>query len=394
MPRALAVYRDRFNAAPTWAARAPGRVNLIGEHTDYNAGFVLPIAIDRACIALAGPATGPRSTFTSADTGQSWDADLSRWAAPESFDSQFSPGMRRGGWASYPYGVLRLIHQQRSTDALMRPINLVFASSVPLGGGLSSSAALEVATCLAGEQFLGLFLTGPARAALCRRAEHEYAGVPCGIMDQLISVLGRAGHALLIDCRDESTRAIPMPPATEAVVLVINTGVRHALAGGEYAARKAACERAAAGLGVPTLREATEDLLARRIHSIGDEEQRCARHVISENARTAQAAEALAAGDLARMGRLMNDSHDSLRDDYRVSCPELDTVVEAARRQPGVFGARMTGGGFGGCAIALVRPDAASAVIDGVMTDYRAKHGRACEIFGTAACDGARAFDL
>lgn len=391
LQRARAEYRRAFAADPEWASRAPGRVNLIGEHTDYNAGFVLPMAIDRVCVAVAGPAPGPRSTFISADTNETWTVDLSRWAEPETFDAAFAAdGVRRGGWASYIYGVLRLLHAGLATDALMRPLNFVVASSVPLGGGLSSSAALEVATCLIGEQALGVQLAGPARAALCRRAEHEYAGVPCGIMDQLISVLGRPGHALLIDCRDESTRTISMPPADQAVVLVVNSGVRHALASGEYAARRAACGRAAAGLGVPTLREASPELLERRAHSIGEEERRCARHVITENARTIAAADAMASGDLPAMGRLMNESHASLRDDYRVSCAELDTLAAAAQEQPGVFGARMTGGGFGGCVIALVRPADAAQASRGIATRYRAAQQRDCEIFQTIAGPGAQ----
>ncbi|MCC6676849.1 MAG: galactokinase [Phycisphaerales bacterium] len=388
--RARATFRGRFGADPQWMARAPGRVNLIGEHTDYNAGFVLPIAIDRDCIAAAGPAPGPLSIFISADTGDTWEVDLGRWAEPEDFDAAFAPGrIHRGSWASYIYGVLRLLHARLATDSLMRPVNLVIASSVPLGGGLSSSASLEVAACLVGEQMLGMNLPGPARAALCREAEHRYAGVPCGIMDQLISVLGRENHALLIDCRDESARAIPMPPASEAVVVVMNSGVRHALAGGEYAARKAACERAAAGLGIATLREATRELLERRVHSIGEEEFRCARHIITENTRTLAAAEALARGNLAAMGRLMNESHASLRHDYRVSCPELDCLVETAQQQPGVFGARMTGAGFGGCAIALVRPEDAHAAVAATAAAYAARHGRELSAFPTSAQPGA-----
>lgn len=407
--RALATHRQWFGE-PRWAALAPGRVNLIGEHTDYNYGFVLPMAIDRACVAIASPMTSPSigsrsatdSCFLSADTNENWHADLSRWVEGADFHRIFSsdhgPGrgpLRRDAWPSYIYGVLRLLHLRAVAETSARPampaINLTIASSVPLGAGLSSSAALEVAVAMIGEQILGLALPGPDRAALCRLAEHQYAGVPCGIMDQLISVLGRKDHALLMDCRDQSTRAISMPPSSEAVIVVMDSGVKHALASGEYAARKAACERASAALGVPSLREAELGMIAHP--ALSDEERRCVRHVVSENARTLAAADALTRGDLPTMGRLMNESHDSLRDDYRVSCAELDTLVRTSLATPGVFGARMTGGGFGGCAIALARPDAVDELTRRVRYEYGMDH-RACAMFVTAAADGARTIPL
>lgn len=380
LARAAAAFRAQFGNEPTWAAAAPGRVNLIGEHTDYNGGFVLPIAIDRVCVAVGG--LNPRESRV-------YTADLDRAGA---FDTRApialkkegaASGIERGSWLSYVAGVMAQFQRpgwtgfsetgrghlarvevqsprNRDREGAESPaipnLDIAIASSVPVGSGLSSSAAIEVATATLLEQALGVTLDPKSKALLCQRAEHEFAGVPCGIMDQFISVMGREHHALLIDCRSQEARPVPMPDG--AVIVVMNTNIRHALAGGEYAKRRATCAAAAIKLGVRELRDADVRALSASEGSLSAQETRCARHVITENTRTLAAAEALRARDLSAFGQFMLDSHASLRDDYEVSCPELDTLVELAMKVPGVFGARMTGGGFGGCAVAMTEPGA------------------------------------
>jgi galactokinase len=262
------------------------------------------------------------------------------------------------------------------------------ASSVPIGGGLSSSAAIEVAVATLLEQATGTTLEPREKALLCQRAEHEFAGVPCGIMDQFVSVMGRAGHALLIDCRSREATAVPMPSVKRIEIVVINSGVRHALAGGEYAARRMTCESAAQVLGVASLRDADMGLLESARERLSDAEFRRARHVVTENARTLDAAEALKSGDLPAIGRLMRESHESLRADFEVSCAELDTLVRAASEASGVVGVRMTGGGFGGCVVALVATDAGSDAISGIQQEFRRVHGRECAAHVLRASDG------
>jgi galactokinase len=401
LERAVGAFRKRLGRAPEWAAVAPGRVNLIGEHTDYNGGFVLPIAIDRVCAAVGGRGWEMgRTRVLAVDLGE--EASLDASAEPVAGDGSLGT-VRAGSWISYVAGVIAQYQRLGGADgdgagglAAGEELDIAVSSSVPLGSGLSSSAALEVAVATLLEQAWMIEVRARTKALLCQRAEQEFAGVPCGIMDQFVSVMGRRGCALLIDCRSEETRAVPMPPESEAVVVVMDTGVRHALggAGGEYAKRRAACERAAGKLGVRLLRDADEGMVERGRAVLSDEEWRCARHVVGENRRTVEAAGALERGDLAAVGRLMNESHESLRGDYRVSCAELDTVVEAARGAEGVFGARMTGGGFGGCAVAVVRPGALGGVVGAVAQEYRARHGCECRLFVTAACEGARAIPL
>jgi galactokinase len=255
--------------------------------------------------------------------------------------------------------------------------DLALATSVPIGAGLSSSASLEVAVATLIENMTGAAIGPIDKARLCQRAEHEWAGVPCGIMDQLVSVLGREGHALLIDCRTLDVTHVPMP--ADAAVVVADTGVRHELAAGEYAKRRAACSSAAAKLGIASLREATSGMADDPC--LEDEERRCVRHVTTENERVLRAVEAMRAGDLPVLGRLMNDSHESLRRDYRVSCAELDALVGAARSVEGVLGARMTGGGFGGCAVVLTTIGAVHGVVGTLRAHspsvawMRASHG-------------------
>jgi galactokinase len=373
--RAAAAFRAGFGREPIWAARAPGRVNLIGEHTDYNDGFVLPIAIDLECVAVGAPGEDPSvSRVYSEDAGLLIE-----------FDARRTESLRRGGPLRYVAGVFaefaRLGHD--------RNLDVAVASSVPIGGGLSSSASLEVAVAVLLEQAAGLQLPRPDLVLLCQRAEHEYAGVPCGIMDQFASAIGREGHALLIDCRSQGVRPVRMPPETNAAVLVANTNIRHELAGGQYAQRRATCARAASKLGVGTLRDADQPLLDARAPVLSEEERRCARHVIGENARVLDAVAALEEGDLESMGGLMLASHASLRDDYRVSCAELDTLVNALGSLDGVYGARMTGAGFGGCCVAVVAPPSVERVCAAAGAEYSRAHGRACTFHVVRAAQGA-----
>jgi galactokinase len=361
LAQATRAFRARFARPPRFAASAPGRVNLIGEHTDYNDGFVLPIALDRRAIIVADTTTAsPRSTLLALDLEQSAEADLT---------DPFEPDTDQP-WANYPLGVA---DQFRRRGANLPNIELALTSTVPPGAGLSSSAAIEVAMATLLEEMLGVELDPLEKALLCQRAEHAFPGTPCGIMDMFVATMAQPDHALLIDCRSHEARPIRMPTAEGAVLLIVDTGVRHELADGAYARRRATCERAAARLGVKALRDASVDDLASA--GLTQNEHRRAMHVILENERTRRAAECLEAGDVARFGELMFQSHESLRYLYEVSCPELDTIVDAARdlRDEGLhlYGARMTGGGFGGSAIVLCSHAAAGTIADRLRNAFR-----------------------
>ena len=336
--------------------RAPGRVNLIGEHTDYNQGFVLPIAIDMACHVATDPS--PEWTVTSRQFGETRVLG----------QNGVVDAAKRGDWSDYVRGVVREFGDGRE------PLHFTIDSGVPVGSGLSSSAALEVSlalACLGGESIPPMDLVRRVH-----RVETGFIGLPCGIMDQYISVFGRAGQAVLIDCRTQQSYPVPLPPGVEYVV--INTMVKHALAGSAYATRVAECSGDAEALGVTTLRDA--------IISGGRPR---ARHIISENARVLEFAAACERWDLRAMGQLMFASHQSLRDDYEVSCPELDFLVDQAGQFPGVYGARMTGGGFGGCAIALVDAGDATAFEQTITDAYQGRFGLTPEVYRVAPSDGA-----
>ena len=352
-------FKKSFSRDPQWMAAAPGRVNVIGEHTDYNDGFVLPMAIDRYTVIAASPAGADKITLRSAAGDGIASVDLTQ---------PLKPGTK-GYWANYPMGVIAGFLARGlkpgGFDALIH-------SSVPLGGGLSSSAALEVATATALEAVTGHKLDPVEKALLCQKAEHDYAGMPCGIMDQFISVMGKQDHLLLLDCRSRKPTLVPMTDAS-MVLLIVNTNVKHELTGGEYAKRRAQCEQAAKILGLSSLRDAAADMLDRARGKMEGVVFRRARHVIGEIERTVQAAEQVGASNWPTVGQLMYASHASLRDDYEVSCPELDAVVEIAQAigaKGGVSGCRMTGGGFGGCAVALVRTDAVGAISDRIASEY------------------------
>jgi len=361
-----------FGSGPAPSAvRAPGRVNLIGEHTDYNDGFVLPIAIDREITALVRPRSDNVVLLRSTAAEEAASVDL---------DGAIEPGEH------YCRGVIALL---RERGVALGGAEILFDSTIPAGGGLSSSAALEVATALAmREAAPAADWPGPAELArLCQQAEHAFAGAPCGIMDQSIVLMARAGCAMLLDCRTGEARHVPLDDPGVAV-LVCDTQVSHELSDGGYAARRSQCEAAAAKLGLASLRDASAEQVS-ACEGLSDIERMRARHVVGEIARTVEAAAALEAGDYDGFGRLMTASHASLRDDYQVSCEQLNVVVEAATAHPDVYGARMTGGGFGGCAIALVRTVDADAIVARITEAFRAAFGRACPVFATHAAAGA-----
>ncbi len=335
--RVVAEFARRYGSEGMLLARAPGRVNLIGDHTDYNDGFVLPMAIDRAAYIAFRPRT---------------DAKVHVHALDVDEDRCFtvSASARKGeGWLEYLRAVSWVL-----VDAgyALRGWDGVVAGDVPVGAGLSSSAALELATMRAFAASSSLAWHRVRMAQLAQRAENLWVGVNCGIMDQLISSAGEAGHAMLIDCRSLSLCAVPIPDA--ASVVVLDTTTRRELVTSAYNERRAQCASAAAFFDVPALRDVSPETFAERSAALPIATMRRARHVITENMRTLAAADALTAGALPTVGRLMNESHSSLRDDFEVSRRELDTIVALAQEHPACFGARMTGAGFGGCAVALV----------------------------------------
>ncbi|HEX9032360.1 MAG TPA: galactokinase [Streptosporangiaceae bacterium] len=354
-----------YGRHPDAAWRAPGRVNLIGEHTDYNGGLVLPFAIGQT-VRVAGAAR-PDGVLELA----SRQAPNDRVAI--SLDA-LEPGAVTG-WAAYPAGVAWALAE---AGHQVQGASLAIDSDLPQGAGLASSAALECAVAACSADLAGARLTRPELAALAWRAENDFVGMPCGIMDQSAAMLCQAGHALLLDCRTGESADVPLDPAGIGLqVLVIDTGVRHQLTGGEYASRRAECEQAADRLGVPSLREVTSEaalagladpVLARRV-----------RHVVTENARVEDTVALLRAGRLAECGPLLTRSHESLRDDFEVSWPEADLVVGTALAA-GALGARMTGAGFGGCVLALVPKDHAAAVADAVSAGF-ARPGLAAPSF-------------
>lgn len=357
-------FRERYHRPPRWIVAAPGRVNLIGEHVDYNEGFVLPMAIDRYCVIAAAEALGDSARIYSVATEDEATIPLT--------SAKRNP--TPGHWSNYFAGVIALC-----SNRSMRPggFEAVVESSVPFGGGLSSSAAIEVATATLIEAMTGTTLDPVAKALLAQKAEHDYAGVPCGIMDMFASAMCRAGHLMLLDCRSRQIEHIPLVDPNISV-LIINTNVKHELSGGEYAERRGQCESAARKLDVSSLRDVSIEQLNAGHHKLDSTELRRARHVITEIARTIEAAEALKAGDWPRVGQLMYASHSSMRDDYEISCQELDLLVELAHEvgeAGGVIGSRMTGGGFGGCTVSLVETARVGGIAEELAQSYRAKTG-------------------
>ncbi|HEX5972041.1 MAG TPA: galactokinase [Gemmatimonadaceae bacterium] len=374
--RVLDEFERRRGATATLLARAPGRVNLIGDHTDYNDGFVLPMAIDRAVwIALrARDDSHVRAHSLDFESDIAFDA------------SDVKHGER--GWGEYVRGVTWALGERAQRDGRsLRGWEGVVAGDVPLGAGLSSSAALELATARALATVSGLPWHPAEMARLAQRAENVWVGVNCGIMDQLISAAGVSGHALLIDCRSLDMRAVPLPG--DVAVVVLDTATRRGLVDSEYNERRARCESAAKQFGVRALRDVDERLFAERAGMLDEVTRRRARHVVTENARVLAAADALGQGDAHRVGELMAESHRSLRDDFQVSRVELDAMVEIALAQDGCYGARMTGAGFGGCAVALVAREAADRFVGAVATRYESAVGLAPAVYVCEASSGA-----
>lgn len=363
--RAIAAYRDRFGDKPTVVASAPGRINLIGEHTDYSGGFVFPCAIDRRVAVALGHGNGG---FYSTDFAESRAASG-----------------KDGSWADYPRGVAWALANQGYE---LPSFQATFAGDVPLASGLSSSAAIEATTAIALDALAGLGLSRTELATLCQRAENRYVGVNCGIMDQYASLRCRAGAALRIDCRSLEAELVPLPLDQHGLSLfVCDTRVKRGLGATAYNERRASCERAAATIGVPLLRDATPDDLA-KLEGI---DLARARHVVSENGRVDAAVAALRAGDFAALGQLMYASHASLRDDFAVSILELDTFVETAAGQ-GALGARLTGAGFGGCAIALVDRDQTEELAKATRAAFSARDFAAPEFYVFRPSEGAEVY--
>jgi len=374
---------QRFFPGKPQIFRAPGRVNLIGEHTDYNDGFVMPAAIDfHTWVALA-----PRSDSTVNIRSESF-ADTVSVDLKNSFAAAHT-------WSDYVFGVL---DQIRRAGLPLTGADILIHGEVPMGAGLSSSAAIEVATGLAvleAQHAGSLHAQSVDRtqlALLCQRAENEFVGMRCGIMDQFISCHGRRNHALMLDCRTLEFKLLPMPP--EARMVICNTMVKHQHASGEYNQRRAACEEGVRILkqhlpSIRALRDVNLEQLDKYSDTIPGMVYRRCRHVITENDRVQQAASMLQAGDLKAFGILMGESHASLRDDYEVSCRELDIMVELANQQPGIYGARMTGGGFGGCTINLVAAARAENFRENVAAAYEQATGLKPQVFISSAADGA-----
>ena len=362
-----------FAAAPDMIVRAPGRVNLIGEHTDYNDGFVLPMAINYD-VRIAARARLDRTVRLFSATFDQADVFSLDQVQP-SADHQ---------WANYVRGVGDVLQRE---GYVLHGLDAVIEGNVPIGAGLSSSAALELASLTAFRLLSGLAISPVGAALLCQRAEHEFVGVHCGIMDQFVSSLGRAGHALLIDCRSLEHRLVPLPP--DVTVVVVDSAVHRELVESGYNERRAQCEEAARRLGVHALRDLSVDELAARLKALPPAVARRARHVVSENQRVLDSVAALSRGDVAALGALLNASHASLRDLFEVSTAEIDTLVEIQQSAPGCLGARLTGAGFGGCTVALVRSQAVEAFEKAVRAEYQARTGNIPTFYVCKAVDGA-----
>ncbi|MEM7624560.1 MAG: galactokinase [Planctomycetota bacterium] len=378
LSRCVNLFREAYGHDPTHAAVAPGRVNLIGEHIDYCDGYVMPLAIERQAVAVGRPREDSLAKLRS--TVLPGEAE---------FDIDSAPiGLGEPNWSRYLRGVTAFSYTPTGFE-------LMLDSDVPVGGGLSSSAAIEVATATLLEQLGGIELGPVNKALLCQMAEHRFGGTKCGIMDQFISAMGQDGKALLIDCVDYSTRAVPLDSGTLAV-LIINTNNPHELAD-EYNQRRAACAAVKSAVGKQTWRQITLGDLEAVRSNVGDEAYRRGRHVVGEIQRTLDCADAMGSGDWPQVGSLMYASHDSLRDDFEVSTPELDKLVELAAAlgpEAGVIGARMTGGGFGGCTVTLAEAGKAQDLKDRLVADYQAATGIQPTAFITRPAAGARPLPL
>jgi len=377
-----AIHRQRFQARPEIFA-APGRVNLIGEHTDYAEGFVMPAAIDFATLAGISPRADGKIAIYSENYGDE-----------RVVEAASLPRTRSRHWSDYPVGVLALLDGQGHA---VSGFNLSLWGDVPLGSGLSSSAAVEVAAALAVTTFFGIPYDRPALARLCQRSENEFVGANCGIMDQFISANGAENHALLLDCRDLGFKLVPLP--ADVALVIANTMVKHAVTGGEYATRRAEVESACAVISrhrpaVRFLRDATVEDLETWGAEMTPNALKRAQHVVTENMRTVAAAKALEGGELDKVGRLMAEAHWSYSRDFEASCEEADTMVKLAQDIPGLLGARLTGGGFGGCTINLVERGQAAPFAEALARRYATATGIKPQIHICHASGGAHRIEV
>ncbi len=369
-------FERKWGMAPDFVAVAPGRVNVIGEHVDYNGGWVLPAAIERYMVFAVKARSDGRVRLADANFPVECDFDMNDLAPDSATD-----------WSKYFRGVMAGL---KNAGYELTGFDGYLTSTIPVGGGLSSSAAIESVAGLAMLAMTGVDMDRFSLAKLCQKAEHDYAGVPCGIMDQAAVLNCQKGHLLFLDCEKESFEQA-LFDAPDWRLMIINSRVAHALADGEYGKRRAACHRAADTLSVSSLRHIDMENLDELLENLSlDEEMvRCVRHNVTENDRTHKTVKALASGNIELAGQLLNASHASLRDDYRVSCPELDFISATTQKLDGVAGCRMTGGGFGGSCIALVHKDKAETVAEAIDKAYDEKFGKRPEIFLTAAGVGA-----
>ena len=378
-------FTREFGAPPDLVARAPGRVNLIGEHTDYNDGFVLPVAIDRDVLVAARRRADRRARILAANLGRRTEFPVD--------DIRHHPPER---WSHYERGVVLMLQRQGHD---VGGFEMALEGDVPAGAGLSSSAAVEVATGTALKALFGLDVDPVQLALLSQKAENEFVGVNCGIMDQFISALGQRDNALFLDCRSLDTRHVPVGGASSDVQIVVaDTAVKRGLVDSEYNRRRAECEQASRHFAqylpnVKALRDVGSDDVERYAAGLPDVVRRRARHVVTENERVLQSVEALSRHDLAAFGQLMYESHASLAHDYEVTIPQLDVLVEAARAVPGVLGSRMTGAGFGGCTVSLVAAGAVDEFCRRVPALYREQTGIEPRIYVCRAVDGANVID-
>jgi galactokinase len=376
---AIAAFREQFGVDPAFVVSAPGRVNLIGEHTDYNDGFVLPVAVSRRTAVAAGSRPDNKLDIAAANLNARLQVSM----------DDLSSGRTRA-WASYVHGVAHLL---TARGERLGGANLAIYGNVPRGGGLSSSAALEIAAAYALLALNNISVPAADVIRLCQKAEHDFAGVFCGIMDQFISCLGRKETALFLDCRSLDYRFVPIPPHMR--IVVCDTGVKRALAASAYNTRRAECAAGVSALhrvlpNISSLRDVTVEAFRQHEHLLEPTVRKRCKHVVTENARVERAVSDLQNGDLSEFGKLMYDSHLSLQHDYEVSCSELDAVVDICAEEDGVYGARMTGAGFGGCAIALVDADHAHQVAGRLADEYPQKTGKTPKIFICSAEDGVR----
>ncbi|HEY3310699.1 MAG TPA: galactokinase [Anaerolineales bacterium] len=380
----IEVFRERFGLAPAFMARAPGRVNLLGEHVDYNDGFVLPAAIDRATYVAFAAAETEKSSLVAADFNESTSFSWETLAEKKQSDGTPMPE-----WARYPAGVMWALARG---GYAAQPVNAVFSSNVPRGSGLSSSASVELAFGVAWQKLGGWTLTPMQMALLGQKAENQYVGVNCGIMDQFASACGQVDRLLYLDCRSLDWQTVPL--SQDLSIVVADTTIRRKLTSGEYNKRRAACEEAVSILradlpGITALRDVSPAEFNRLAFKLPGLVEKRARHVVEEIERSRQAVSLLESGDFDRFGQLMNKCHASLRDLYEVSCPELDVMARVAQSLPGCYGARLTGAGFGGCTVNLVERARADGFARELSAAYEGQCGLHPEIYICRASAGA-----